>query len=92
MRQIIEGEQFAECVEKLGGYRAIDQALEPIMDGLMKNPYGFEKFENDWTSFRYARTRRIERFIPSLILIFEIDNDKNVILNWIEEIDDADEG
>ena len=89
MRNIIEGPDFATAVEKLGGYRLIDAALEPILDGLSKEPYGFERFENDWCSFRYARTRQIEGYVPALVIIFSIDASKNVVLEWVEEADDG---
>jgi hypothetical protein len=45
VRQIIEGEYFAESVERLGGYRAVDLALETIIEALMQNPYGFPLIE-----------------------------------------------
>jgi hypothetical protein len=34
MREIIEAVSFAEAVEQLGGHRAIDEALEPIIEAL----------------------------------------------------------
>jgi hypothetical protein len=84
MREIIESEAFAAAVAALGGYRAIDRALDLIREGLYLNPYGFPKFENDWVSFRYARTRGID-FIPPLVFIFSIDNNGDVILEYVEE-------
>ena len=48
MRSVIEGEYFAECVERLGGYRAIDLALETVIEALGRNPYAFPAIENDW--------------------------------------------
>jgi hypothetical protein len=89
MRNLIESEYFAECVERLGGHRAVDEALEPIIDGLTNDPYGFEKFENDFCSFRYARTRQIEGYIPPFVVVFTINEDKNVFLEWIDEIDEG---
>lgn len=55
MRSIVWSTDFTEQVEKAGGARIVDDALAPILDALMRNPYGFPKAENDWTSFRYAR-------------------------------------
>ena len=89
MREIIEGEYFAECVEQLGGYRAIDRALETIIDALMQDPYGFPYVENDWVRIRYAKTMMIEGYIPALVVAFVIDENKNVILEWIELADEA---
>jgi hypothetical protein len=89
VRSIIEGEYFAQCVERLGGYRAVDLALETIVDALMRNPYGFPYIENDWVRIRYARTAMIEGFIPPLVVAFSIQDDGNVILQWAEVADEA---
>lgn len=90
MREIIEAESFKEAVNRLGGHRAIDEALEPIIEALYKNPYGFLSFENDWASFRYARTKLLPQYsIPPLVVIFTIDHDRNVILQHVEEDQDA---
>lgn len=85
MREIIWSESFNDCVAALGGAEAIDRALDPLMDALYRNPYGFEKFENDWTSFRCARTKAIGYDVTALVLVFSIDQNKNVVLQWIEE-------
>jgi hypothetical protein len=89
VRLIIEGPYFAKCVEELGGYRAVDRALEAVIDGLVNNPYGFPLVENDWCHIRYARTKTIEGYIPTLLVAFVIDENGNVILEWIEAIDEA---
>lgn len=84
MRQIIASKDFDRAVLELGGYRAIDEALEPIIEGLLRNPYGFEKFENDHISFRYARTKSTG-WVPALVVIFSINEEKNVVLEHIEK-------
>lgn len=89
MRSIIEGKHFAASVDALGGPRVIDEVLDPVIDALMRDPYAFPKFENDWTSFRYIRTKGVGGWVPSLIFVFVIDEMKNVILEWVDEIDDA---
>jgi hypothetical protein len=89
VRQIIEGPYFVECVERLGGYRAIDLALETVIDGLLQNPYGFPLIETDWCRIRYARTTMIEGYIPPLIIAFVITDDNDVLLEWVELADDA---
>lgn len=89
MREIIEGEYFAQCVERLGGYRAIDLALETIIDALMRDPYGFPYIENDWVRIRFAKTRMIEGYIPALVVAFTIDRNNNVVLEWVELADEA---
>ena len=71
MRSVIEGEYFAECVERLGGYRAIDLALETVIEALGRNPYAFPAIENDWCRIRYARTKMIERYMPALIVALQ---------------------
>ena len=89
MRLLIEGEYFGKSVERLGGYRAIDLALETIVEALMQNPYGFPLIENDWCKIRYARTKMIEGYIPPLIIAFVITDDHDVILQWAEIADEA---
>jgi hypothetical protein len=85
MRSIIWSTDFTEHVQKAGGARIVDEALAPILESLMRNPYGFPREENDWTSFRYARTDAIPGKLGSLTIIFTIDNHKNVILEWFDE-------
>lgn len=85
MRQIIWSEDFSARVEKAGGVRLVDEALSPIIDGLLRNPYGFNKFENDFVSFRYAKTEAIHGKLGALTVIFTIDQEKNVVLQWFEE-------
>ncbi|WP_269584943.1 hypothetical protein [Roseibium sp. Sym1] len=84
MRQIIATKNFDEAVKKLGGYRSIDAAMEPIIESLIHDPYGFPIFESDLVSFRYARVQRIGND-PPLVVIFQIDVNKNVILDHVEE-------
>ena len=50
----------------------------------MRNPYGFEKYENDHISFRYVRTKP-NGWVPALVVIFSIDENKNVVLESIEK-------
>ena len=86
-RLIIETEEFKASVEKVGGYRAVDEALSTIMDGLYRTPYGFERFENPPFSFRYARTKKVG-FMRPIVVIFRIDEDGTVYLEHIEEDQD----
>jgi hypothetical protein len=90
MRSIIESVDFHKFLEQLGGYRAIDDALDPILEALSSNPYGFPLIENDHIRVRYARTKSIEGRIPALIVAFTIDSKHNVILEWIDAIDEGD--
>lgn len=83
MRQIIFSKDFDKAVEKIGGYRVADDALEVVMDGLRLNPYGFPKFENDWVSFRYVITKAVD-IAPSLLFVFRILSDKDVELTHVE--------
>jgi hypothetical protein len=88
MREIIESDAFLEAVERLGGHRAVDRALDLLYEGLYLNPYVFDHFENDWTKFRYARTRAID-YVPALVFIFTIDDNGDVVLQHVEEDIDA---
>ena len=83
-RKIVATSGFGECVDRLGGWRAVDEALERIIDSLSKDPYGFPSFENDFTRFRYARVDS-NGYLPSLLVVFFIDEEKNVVLDWCEE-------
>ena len=85
MRQIIWSDEFTAQVEKAGGARLVDEALSPILDGLWRNPYGFRKFENDFVSFRYAKTEALAGKLGALTVVFTIDKEKNVVLQWYEE-------
>jgi hypothetical protein len=88
MPEIIFEAQFDEDVERLGGYQAIDLALESIMEGLGSNPKGFELFESVYTSFRYAITQRVQWTeavtITPLLVIFTIDAQGDVHLQHVE--------
>ena len=86
MREIKASPAFTSDVEALGGYRAIDLALEAIIEALYRDPYGFPHFQNDWTSFRYARTKRVSS-VPPLVVVFTIDDNNDVILQHVEEDD-----
>lgn len=85
MRQIIWSEDFTASVDALGGAAVVDQALEPVLEALSRNPYGFQHIENDWVSFRVVRTKAIGFDVPALVIVFTIDEDKNVVLQLAEE-------
>ncbi|RYC33405.1 hypothetical protein D3273_02720 [Lichenibacterium minor] len=72
-------------MSRLGGYRIIDAALDTVIDGLRRNPFGFDKFESDLFSFRYARTAQMGG-VPPLYVIFTIEADRTVTLVHVEEI------
>ena len=84
-RSIRYSADFEDCVARLGGWRAVDEALEPIIDGLRLEPYGFPRVENDHVSIRYAHTDRCGA-VPALVVAFTIDEDRNVTLEWCDEI------
>jgi hypothetical protein len=71
----------------LGGYERIDVSLEAVMQGLMVNPYGFRLIESDFYQARYLVTNPI-RDLPSLVWVFTIDPENNVILTHVEEFQD----
>jgi hypothetical protein len=84
MRQIIFDPAFDAAVDHLGGYILVDEALDPILDGLARNPYGFPSIENDWVKIRYAITRPTA-FLPSLVVTFTIEATGEVVLRHVEE-------
>jgi hypothetical protein len=83
-RQIIYSHQFEADVREYGGYLEIDKALDTILEALANDPYKFHKFESDFTSFRWANTRRIGQ-LPPLSIMFSIDANGNVTLEKIFE-------
>lgn len=83
-RQIIYGLAFTRGVETLGGYRSLDRAIDTVLDALYRNPFGFNKFENDHISFRYAITE-VTADLPSLVIVFSIGENGDVTLEHIEE-------
>ena len=83
-RQLVFAESFDRAVDALGGYRAVDRALEAIIEPLERNPYAFHRFESDLVSFRYALTEPIDD-LPSLAVVFRIEPDGNVVLEHVEE-------
>jgi hypothetical protein len=83
-RKIVESTEFHEAVQNLGGHRFVDEALSTILEALARNPYAFHKFESDFVSFRFARTKRIG-IIPPLVFIFRIEKDGTVVLEHVEE-------
>jgi hypothetical protein len=83
-REIMYAKVFDTAVEELGGYRAVDKALDAIIDGLMRNPYAFPRFENDFVSFRYVITKPIDA-MASLVVTFSIGKDGKVTLEHVEE-------
>lgn len=85
MREIIWSAEFTEGVEALGGAAIVDRALEPVLEALSRNPYGFQLLENDWVSFRVIRTKAIGYDVPALIISFTIDENRNVVLQLVEE-------
>lgn len=84
MRSIWFAAEFDVAVEQLGGYRSVDEAPEPIMDGLYRNPWGFNYIENDWVRIRYAITKPTKN-LPSLIVSFKIEDNNDVTLLYAEE-------
>lgn len=87
MRSIIEEDSFQDAVVLVGGAQLVDLALSSIIHGLMRNPYGYGLHENQFTSFRYAITRKVmwtEPQIPPLIVTFTISENGDVHLQHVE--------
>ena len=82
-RRIYFSAECDEAARRLGGYAAIDRSLDAFWDGLLRNPYGFPKFESDWISFRYVITKPIPG-VPPLVWTFTIASDE-IVLQFVEE-------
>lgn len=87
MRQIHFSPEFDKAVLSLGGYRAIDPVFQPVLEGLLRNPWGFPKFENDFTTFRYVSTKRFAD-LPALWFQFRILENNDVELLHVESFDE----
>ena len=85
MRVIRESAEFTRAAAALAHAELVDTALDPIIDSLRRNPYGFALFENEWCKIRYAQTEAIGDVLPPLLVAFSIEEDDSVTLNWIEE-------
>ena len=86
MRGIKFDPEFDTAMERLGGYRLVDEALEPILDGLYRNPWGFPFIENDWIRIRYGHTLPTQT-LPALLVVFRIEPNNDVTLLYAEEAD-----
>jgi hypothetical protein len=64
--------------------------LEPILDGLYRNPYGFNLIENDWVKVRYVVTKPTS-MLPNLVVIFRIEPNNDVTLLHVEEYEPSDD-
>jgi hypothetical protein len=87
MRQIIEEDSFQDAVIALGGYPMVDMALDTIKHSLMRNPFGFTLHETQFTSFRFAITRKLvwaSKQIPPLLVVFTIAESGDVHLHHVE--------
>ena len=62
----------------------MDVSLESAIQGLLVNPYSFPVIESDFYRGRYVTTIPIGD-IPSLVWVFYIDTENNVIMVHVEE-------
>lgn len=82
-RRIIFSHECDAAAERIGGYKRIDPSLDPVLDALARNPYGFPMQQSDWFDFRYIVTKPIDD-CPALIWTFTIENG-DVTLRHVEE-------
>ena len=82
-RSIVYSQQCEIDVERFGGWHLLDRVLEPILDGLSRNPYGFPKYESDWCSVRYVPTLPLGS-VPPLMWVFTIEP-QTVTFQYVEE-------
>ncbi len=82
-RRIFFSKECDAAAACLGGYRHVDPSLEATWDGLMRNPYEFDRVECDWFSARYAVTKPVKD-LPALCWWFTIEGG-DVTLVHVEE-------
>jgi hypothetical protein len=86
-RRIRSSREFDRQIETLGGYEKLDLVLDPIVDGVYIDPYGYTVIQDDWTPLcRYARTIPVDD-LPAFIVLFVIEEDGGVELReiWPDE-------
>ena len=83
-RSIIYSPSCDIAADDLGGYVRIDASLEGAIQGLLVNPYSFPLIESDHYKARYVPTIPLGD-LPSLVWLFYIDNENNVIMFHVEE-------
>jgi hypothetical protein len=86
-RRVYSDAEFDQQVSALGGYEKLDLVLNPVIDGLYDDPYGYPLIQNDWIPLRrYARTvPQID--LPSFVITFVIQEDGTIELSeiWTDE-------
>jgi hypothetical protein len=86
-RRIRSSREFDRQVEALGGYEKLDLVLDPVVDGLYTDPYGYTVIQDDWMPLcRYARTVPVDD-LPAFVVLFVIEEDGGVELQeiWPDE-------
>jgi hypothetical protein len=79
-RRVLSSHEFDRQVAELGGYEKLDSVLEPVIDGLYEDPYGYPLIQNDWVPLcRYTHTIPQDD-LPSLVVMFTIKDDGAVEL------------
>jgi hypothetical protein len=87
-RQICFSPECDLAAETLGGYQKLDPALDAVWDALMRNPFGLNIIETDFThQERFIVTKRVGA-CPSLIWLFVIREDQNVEITHVEEFEE----
>lgn len=86
-RRVRSSHDFDHQVGRLGGYEKLDLVLNPVVDGLYIDPYGYNIIQHDLIPLcRYARTIPQDE-LPAFIVLFVIEEDGGVELReiWPDE-------
>jgi hypothetical protein len=86
MHRIIYSEEFDNQARVLGGIGFIEHILRPVIDALARNPRAFRYIETALFRTRYAVTKPSGN-APALLVYFSIDEDEDVIMEWVEIYD-----
>jgi hypothetical protein len=71
-RKVFFDQSFEDAVQQFGGYRALDELLNPIVDALQRNPYASKIVESDYVRCRYVTTTPFGD-VPALCILFRIE-------------------
>jgi hypothetical protein len=79
-RRVYSSAEFDQQIAALGGYENLDFVLNPVIDGLYDDPYGYYLIQEDLIPLRrYAHTIPQDG-LPSFVVTFVIQEDGTVEL------------
>jgi hypothetical protein len=88
-RTIREENSFVECVQRLGGYGAVDELIGHLKWRLARDPVSYSFRISPKLKTRQTFTEELGKSVPVMRVFFAIESDDLISLLWIENADDA---